>query len=30
MESNASRERAGQIQKKDIPAQHKEIKNIEN
>ena len=29
MESNASRERAEQIQKKDIPAQDKEIKKIE-
>ena len=29
IESNASRERAEQIQKKDIPAQHKEIKKIE-
>ena len=29
IESNASRERAEQIQKKDIPAQGKEIKKIE-
>ena len=29
IESNASRERAKQIQKKDIPAQDKEIKKIE-
>ena len=29
IESNASRERAEQIQKKDIPAQDKEIKKIE-
>ena len=29
IESNASRERAEQIQKKDIPAQDKEIKRIE-
>ena len=29
IKSNASRERAEQIQKKDIPAQDKEIKKIE-